>query len=82
MIQGQVSTPSGPWRAPAPFHWPDPGAGPEAGLLNGPAPSANIVTAAGEVVLADADRHPGLYGALRGGTGNFGVVTAVTMRFG
>lgn len=40
--------------------------------------SAEVVTAAGEVVQADADRHPDLFWALRGGGGNFGVVT----RFG
>lgn len=42
--------------------------------------SAEVVTAAGDVVTADADDHPDLFWALRGGTGNFGVVTAFTMR--
>jgi len=42
--------------------------------------AAEVVTAAGDAVTADADHHPDLYWALRGGTGNFGVVTAFTMR--
>ena len=37
--------------------------------------SAEVVTAAGEVVKASADSHPDLFWALRGGSGNFGVVT-------
>ena len=36
-----------------------------------------IVTADGELVRADADNHPDLFWALRGGGGNFGVVTAI-----
>jgi len=40
--------------------------------------SAEVVTAAGEVVRADAQAHADLFWALRGGGGNFGVVT----RFG
>jgi FAD/FMN-containing dehydrogenase len=36
-----------------------------------------IVTADGELVVADAERHPDLYWASRGGKGNFGIVTAL-----
>ena len=38
--------------------------------------SAEIVTADGEVLRAAEDSHPGLFWAIRGGGGNFGVVTA------
>jgi FAD/FMN-containing dehydrogenase len=37
---------------------------------------AEVVTAAGDVVRADAETNPDLFWALRGGAGNFGVVTA------
>ena len=37
---------------------------------------AEVVTAAGDVVRADPDTNPDLFWALRGGAGNFGIVTA------
>lgn len=37
--------------------------------------SADVVTADGELVHADATHDPDLYWAIRGGSGNFGVVT-------
>jgi len=37
--------------------------------------AAEVVTADGEVLQADADSHPDLFWAIRGGGGNFGVVT-------
>lgn len=38
--------------------------------------SVEIVTAAGDIKTCDANRHPELFWALRGGGGNFGVVTS------
>lgn len=41
---------------------------------------AELVTADGELVHADAQRHPDLFWAIRGGGGNFGVVTRLRYR--
>ncbi|MDE2400474.1 MAG: FAD-binding oxidoreductase [Burkholderiales bacterium] len=42
--------------------------------------SAEVVTAAGDVLRTSASEHPDLFWALRGGSGNFGVVTRFEFR--
>ena len=42
--------------------------------------AAEVVTADGETLTVDADRHPDLFWAVRGGGGNFGVVTRFLYR--
>jgi hypothetical protein len=42
--------------------------------------SANVITADGDLRKASATEHPDLFWALRGGSGNFGVVTSLEYR--
>ena len=42
--------------------------------------AADVVTASGEVLRVDEDSHPDLFWAIRGGGGNFGVVTRFRFR--
>src|ERR1700760_2956089 len=42
--------------------------------------SYDVVTANGQLIRANADEHPDLFWALKGGGGNFGVVTSVKYR--
>ena len=41
---------------------------------------AEVVTADGLLVTASADEHPDLFWAIRGGSGNFGIVTSLEFR--
>ena len=42
--------------------------------------AADLVTADGELIRVDADAHPDLFWAIRGGGGNFGVATRFQLR--
>ena len=47
------------------------------GLQTNSVTAIELVTADGDLVRADAEHEPDLFWALRGGGGNFGVVTAI-----
>lgn len=47
------------------------------GLQTNRITAADLVTADGDIVRVDAEREPELFWALRGGGGNFGIVTAL-----
>jgi FAD/FMN-containing dehydrogenase len=47
------------------------------GLQANAVTALELVTADGQLIRADHDNHPDLFWALRGGGGNFGVVTAI-----
>src|SRR5829696_4206062 len=40
--------------------------------------AAQVVTAAGDIVIANADQNPDLFWGIRGGGGNFGIITEFT----
>ena len=50
------------------------------GLAANSVTAVELVTAANGLIRADADNHPDLFWALRGGGGSFGVVTALEFR--
>lgn len=53
---------------------------PSIGLATDNLLSVDVVTADGRVLVASADSHPDLFWALRGGGGNFGIVTSFEYR--
>jgi UDP-N-acetylenolpyruvoylglucosamine reductase len=50
------------------------------GLATNSVTAIELVTADGELIRADAEEHADLFWALRGGGGNFGIVTAIEFR--